>query len=186
MPVGDWNVAYGWGNHSVAGYYAAADFNADFDTRLNASTTRPTSADVTADIATHLAVTADTNTTGHLTDTDWDTFNEKWDALTDMVLTDNYIYVGDASNDPMGMAMSNDCTIASNGAITCDHDALDNFVANEHLNWTASVGTIHTDNYIEGHGNGANCAAGSYPLGVNASGAVESCTDATTEIARAT
>jgi hypothetical protein len=31
-----------------------------------------------------------------------------------------------------------------------DHDALTNFVANEHLDWTASVGTIHTDNYIEG------------------------------------
>lgn len=30
--------------------------------------------------------------------------------------------------------------------------------------------------------NGANCGAGEYPLGVNASGAVESCTDATTEI----
>ena len=33
------------------------------------------------------------------------------------------------------------------GAI--DHDALLNFVANEHLDWTASAGTIHTDNYIE-------------------------------------
>lgn len=30
--------------------------------------------------------------------------------------------------------------------------------------------------------NGANCNAGEYPLGVNASGAVETCTDATTEI----
>jgi hypothetical protein len=30
--------------------------------------------------------------------------------------------------------------------------------------------------------NGANCGAGEYPLGVDASGAVESCTDATTEI----
>lgn len=30
--------------------------------------------------------------------------------------------------------------------------------------------------------NGANCAAGEYPLGVDASGVVESCTDATTEI----
>ena len=30
--------------------------------------------------------------------------------------------------------------------------------------------------------NGANCSAGSYPLGVDAAGAVESCTDATTEI----
>lgn len=31
--------------------------------------------------------------------------------------------------------------------------------------------------------NGGNCGAGEYPLGVDASGAVESCTDATTEIA---
>ncbi len=31
-------------------------------------------------------------------------------------------------------------------------------------------------------GNGANCSAGSYALGVDASGAAESCTDATTEI----
>lgn len=30
--------------------------------------------------------------------------------------------------------------------------------------------------------NGSNCSAGSYPLGVDASGAVETCTDATTEI----
>jgi hypothetical protein len=30
--------------------------------------------------------------------------------------------------------------------------------------------------------NGGNCAAGSYPLGVDASGAIEDCTDATTEI----
>lgn len=30
--------------------------------------------------------------------------------------------------------------------------------------------------------NGANCSAGSYPLGVDASGAIESCTDASTEI----
>lgn len=32
-----------------------------------------------------------------------------------------------------------------------DHDALLNFVANEHIDWTqAGAGTIHTDNYIEG------------------------------------
>ncbi|XOB41124.1 MAG: hypothetical protein ACKKMW_00005 [Candidatus Nealsonbacteria bacterium] len=33
--------------------------------------------------------------------------------------------------------------------------------------------------------NGANCSAGEYPLGVDASGAVENCTDATTEITSA-
>ncbi|KKM78644.1 hypothetical protein LCGC14_1357840, partial [marine sediment metagenome] len=63
-----------------------------------------------------------------------------------------------------------------------DHDNLTNFVANKHLDWTANVGTIDTSNYIEGHGDGGNCGAGSYPLGVNASGAVEDCTDATVEI----
>ena len=30
-----------------------------------------------------------------------------------------------------------------------DHDALTNFVANEHLDWTASVGTIHAGNYTD-------------------------------------
>ncbi len=35
--------------------------------------------------------------------------------------------------------------------IAIDHDALLNFEANEHLDWTqAGVGMIHTDNYIEG------------------------------------
>jgi len=31
-----------------------------------------------------------------------------------------------------------------------DHDELQNITANDHLDWTASVGTIHTGNYIEG------------------------------------
>ena len=35
---------------------------------------------------------------------------------------------------------------------------------------------------VTAHGNGADCAAGSYPLGVDANGAVVSCTDASTEI----
>jgi hypothetical protein len=40
--------------------------------------------------------------------------------------------------------------------------------------WAATAGGGHSD--------GANCSAGSYPLGVDADGAVQSCTDATTEI----
>jgi len=69
-----------------------------------------------------------------------------WDSLTDMTLTDNYIYVGDGSNDPVGVAMSNDCTIDSDGVITCDHDALANFASNEHFLQSAitQVGTIAT------------------------------------------
>ena len=63
------------------------------------------------------------------------------------------------------------------------HDLFTDFVGAEHIDWAgASAGTVHTDNYVEGHSNGGNCSAGSYPLGVNASGAIESCTDATTEI----
>lgn len=83
-----------------------------------------------------------------------------------------------------------------------DHDTASNFVANEHIDWTADQGAtnIHAGNYTDTTcdggsctitnagtaaslaANGANCAAGSYPLGVGADGAVESCTDATTEI----
>jgi hypothetical protein len=37
------------------------------------------------------------------------------------------------------------------GALTIDHDLIDNYVAAEHVDWaSAGAGTIHTDNYIEG------------------------------------
>jgi len=74
-----------------------------------------------------------------------------WDALTDMVLADTYLYVGNVSNDPVGVIMSNDCTMANTGAITCDHDALTNFVANEHIDWTTDQGAtnIHAGNYTD-------------------------------------
>ena len=39
MPVGDWNTAFGWGDHSGAGYYASADFATDWDDTYNATTT---------------------------------------------------------------------------------------------------------------------------------------------------
>ena len=39
MPVGNWNIAYGWGDHSIAGYYAAADFAADWASAYNATST---------------------------------------------------------------------------------------------------------------------------------------------------
>ena len=46
--------------------------------------------------------------------------------------------------------------------------------------WGALVGNSDTATALAA--NGGNCPAGSYPLGVDASGAIESCTDATTEI----
>lgn len=48
---------------------------------------------------------------------------------------------------------------------------------------TAAANDIGADTAVALAANGGNCSAGEYPLGVDASGAVESCTDATTEIA---
>ena len=41
-----------------------------------------------------------------------------WDELADMVLTDTYLYVGDGSNDPVGVALSGDATIDNTGKIS--------------------------------------------------------------------
>lgn len=46
------------------------------------------------------------------------------------------------------LGANNDITISTDDA-NINHDALSNFVANEHLDWTESVGTIHTDNYTD-------------------------------------
>lgn len=46
-----------------------------------------------------------------------------------------------------GVSLTNDTVGLVLGEI--DHDSLLNFAADEHLDWTASVGTIHTDNYVE-------------------------------------
>jgi len=37
--VSNWNTAYGWGNHALAGYMLSSDFNGLFDTRLSSKTT---------------------------------------------------------------------------------------------------------------------------------------------------
>jgi hypothetical protein len=59
-----------------------------------------------------------------------------------------------------------------------DHDALTNFVANEHIDWTAaSAGTIHTDNYIEG-GAGTDTTA----IHDNVSGEISVVTEKTTPV----
>lgn len=49
------------------------------------------------------------------------------------------------------------------------------------LTLPSSTGTFALTSQI--HGNGANCAAGSYPLGVDANGAVEGCTAANSTVA---
>lgn len=63
---------------------------------------------------------------------------------------------------------------------------VDTTTTNFDTNLSASDTTVQAaletlDEVTAGHSNGANCSAGSYPLGVDGSGAVESCTDASTE-----
>ena len=41
-----------------------------------------------------------------------------WDNLADMVLTNTYIYVGNSTNDPVGVVMSGDAVISNTGAVT--------------------------------------------------------------------
>lgn len=61
-----------------------------------------------------------------------------WDTLDDMVLNSGYIYVGNASNEPQGVAVSGDATISNTGVVTVVdsshlHDA-DNLTGLDALN----------------------------------------------------
>jgi hypothetical protein len=57
---------------------------------------------------------ANATTDGYLSQTDWTTFNNKWDSLNDMTLTQGYLYVGDASNHPTA---TSSIFVASNGNV---------------------------------------------------------------------
>jgi len=70
---------------------------------------------------------------------------------------------------------------ASTTGITADNGWFTNIYGTLTGNVTGDL-TGNADTATALAANGANCAAGSYPLGVDDSGAVEDCTDATTEI----
>jgi hypothetical protein len=57
-----------------------------------------------------------------------------------------YYWLGNVTNVATAVTMSSDCTMDNAGAITCDHDALDNFTVNEHYLQSAitEVGTVAT------------------------------------------
>lgn len=91
-------------------------------------------------------------------------------------LGDGNILIGDGSGAPTAASLSGDITMTNAGVTTIGADKV-------------ALGTDTTGNYAgsgsEGGAattaialaaNGANCSAGNYPLGVDASGAVESCT----------
>jgi len=59
---------------------------------------------------------------------DWVTglgyISDGWNSLDDMVLTETYIYVGNSTNDPHGVVVSGDATLASDGTLTLDADIM--------------------------------------------------------------
>ena len=138
MPVGDWNTAYGWGDHS--GTYlplTGGTLTGDLIINTNATTTGShyiggdlsvagdtTIVDV---ILTNQQVNGNSTTTGYISaGTDDGSFNFTAGDLN----ASGDLYVGGNS------------TFDGTG-----HDSFSDYVANEHLDWTASVGTIHAGNY---------------------------------------
>lgn len=129
-------------------------------------------------------------------------------------LADGQILVRDQSTDGRfeNVAMSGDVTMTPLGVVTLgtavvgateldeagveagleavlDHDDLQGFVANEHLDWTADQGATNiasanvplaaTATALAA--NGGNCSAGLYAAGVDASGVAEGCADLVTQ-----
>lgn len=108
------------------------------------------SGDATIDSSGAVAVTDDSHnhTIGNV-DALQDSLTAKWDALTDMVLTKTYIYVGNESNDPVGVAMAGDATIDSAGNVTLSATAVDSgnvgndALAMTDINWPVMYYTLH-------------------------------------------
>lgn len=102
------------------------------------------------------------------------------------VLAGSITYTGDCSD---GCATGEDHDAANMNEIKTEVDDNDGRITTVeahvsspgHFSPNANPATDHSS-YVAGHGDGANCSAGSYPLGVDAAGAVTGCTDATTEI----
>ena len=63
-----------------------------------------------------------------------------WDTLDDMVLTEAYIYVGNSSNEPMGVAISGDATITADGTLTLDADIMRDAEIETWDYWNESTG----------------------------------------------
>ena len=96
---------------------------------------------------------------------DWVTglgYTAGWDSLDDMVLTDTYIYVGNATNDPHGVVVSGDATMANDGTLTLDADIMRDAEIETWGYWNEST-DVDDDELAEGKINfTTSCAAGSH------------------------
>jgi len=93
--------------------------------------------------------------------TEWDTayswgdhsgagYASQLDDLSDVAISgpsdgDILIYESTPDSRWEDKPMSNDCTIDNTGAITCDHDALDNYVAAQHVDWNSTSSQFEGD-----------------------------------------
>ncbi|MCK5607890.1 hypothetical protein KAR91_38780, partial [Candidatus Pacearchaeota archaeon] len=107
--TGTWDFSNAW-----------VSATSSLDYWANTSSTMATAADIVTAIAAHLAVVADTNTTGHLNDTDWDTFNNKQAALgftpvnsADWTTNNSYPAACAAGSYTQGLGDTLSCTDAS-------------------------------------------------------------------------
>lgn len=92
----------------------------------------------------------------------------------------NWSSVNSSELQASGINWSSTTDLTTGGAIKADSVALGTDTTGNYAGSSSEGGAATTATALAA--NGSNCSAGSYPLGVDASGAVESCTDATTEI----
>ena len=102
--IGNWNMAYGWGNHATAGYLTSftetdpifgahpasgitagniTNWNMAYANRIMlANGTGPLTLSISGNQLSGSINTANSTTGGYLTSSDWNTFNNKQNALT--------------------------------------------------------------------------------------------------------
>src|SRR3990167_6118833 len=121
--------------------------------------------------------TADTSTTGCLTDTDWDTFNNKGSGTVTSIATTFPITGGTITTTGTlgwgGISTSSPISAGSGLLYATGVNTLASVSTSSAISMSIT-GLAGTATALAS--NPTNCSAGNYPLGIDASGNVESCT----------
>tara|TARA_R110002126_G_scaffold165385_2_gene313263 strand:- start:489 stop:5468 length:4980 start_codon:yes stop_codon:yes gene_type:complete len=159
----NWNTAYSWGNHALAGYtttdttYTSSDFNHDNLTGFVANEhINWTGASAGTIHLTNLPATAITSVQTAVSQVAMLALTtEEGDVVVRSDESKTYMHNGGTAGtmaDFTLLATPTDAVTSVDGAtgvITLNHDNLTGFVANEHIDWSADQGAtnIHTGNY---------------------------------------
>jgi hypothetical protein len=136
LEIGNWNTAYGWGNHAAAGYLTGftetdpvfsahpaygitnsniSSWNLAYSNRITgASGTAPLSLSIAGNLLTGSMTAANSTTNGYLTSIDWNTFNSKQNALI----------LGSVSSTDMAISGGNNAVIGSGLNLTITKGSL--------------------------------------------------------------